>query len=381
MPMPSTSQAAKRPNGLVRDAESGEAEREDDVGADQHRPAAPAVDRATGVRPEEGRDDERHRERGEHRRRRDADVARHRRGEHRRQVVRRGPGQRLRRAERGDRADALLAPHVSAAAPSVTVTGSSSPMQVLRSQQSRVMHAHGSRVAGFRFAPQITSSTFSSGAGTTVRVVSAARPSAAAGSTARRSSVQSASWAARMAASSRTCEAATCCCATRQAIEPMRRAPSESAAMPATSTSTGFPVGECAVEGRREHRLERLDPAAVLEPGRDAGDQPAAADADERAIGQAGLVLDFGRERAGAGHDLRLVVGVHQQRAALLLALQARLQRLGIAAAADRDAGAELGQLGAAWPGCRPRARRPRSARRVPALRTRPRCRRCRPTR
>ena len=44
----------------------------------------------------------------------------------------------------------------------------------------------------------------------------------------------------------------------------------------------------CAEQRRRELRLERLDPAAVLEPGRDAGDQAAAADADQHAVGHAG---------------------------------------------------------------------------------------------
>ncbi len=96
----------------------------------------------------------------------------------------------------------------------------------------------------------------------------------------------------------------------------MRRAPSESAAIPDTSTSTGSARRAGSVQRRRELGLERIDRAALLEPRADAGDQAAAADADERPIGNAGVGLDLGGERRRADHDLALVVGVHQQRAA-----------------------------------------------------------------
>ncbi|ODV14151.1 MAG: hypothetical protein ABT20_00705 [Rubrivivax sp. SCN 70-15] len=123
------------------------------------------------------------------------------------------------------------------------------------------------------------------------------------------------------------------------AIAPMRRAPSESAAMPETSTSTGRP--------RRERRLECVDVGPAFEPGGDAGDQPAAADADQHALGQAGVGLDLGRQRAGAGHHLELVVGVHQQRAAVALARQAGGERVGVGRAADDDARTQRRQRGA----------------------------------
>ena len=47
--------------------------------------------------------------------------------------------------------------------------------------------------------------------------------------------------------------------ATSQAIDPSRRAPSESAATPETATSTGSPGGERLVQGRRGDRLDGDD--------------------------------------------------------------------------------------------------------------------------
>ena len=51
-------------------------------------------------------------------------------------------------------------------------------------------------------------------------------------------------------------------------------------------------------QGRRGFGLERFDAAAAFEPGGDTGDEAAAADAHERAIGHAGVVFDFRRQRS-----------------------------------------------------------------------------------
>jgi hypothetical protein len=85
---------------VLCERERGQADGEDDVGAGEDEAAAPAIDRAAGVRAERGGDEQGDRERREHGRRRDAEVARDRRRQHRRQVVRRPPGQGLRAAER-----------------------------------------------------------------------------------------------------------------------------------------------------------------------------------------------------------------------------------------------------------------------------------------
>jgi hypothetical protein len=86
----------------LRERERGQPGGEDEVGAGEDEAAAPAIDRSAGVRAERGRDEQRDRERREHGRRRDAEVARDRRRQHRRKVVRRPPGQGLRAAERED---------------------------------------------------------------------------------------------------------------------------------------------------------------------------------------------------------------------------------------------------------------------------------------
>ena len=61
-------------------------------------------------------------------------------------------------------------------------------------------------------------------------------------------------------------------------------------------------------------------------------------------IGQASIGFDLSGQRARAGHHFGLVVGVHEQRAAGLLALQAGGQRVGIRSAADDHFSAQLGQ-------------------------------------
>ena len=149
-------------------------------------------------------------------------------------------------------------------------------------------------------------------------LVSAASGSAAAGSTASRSSLPHRCAAPRgsphrRAGAPRRHGAASA----SHAMAPMRRAPSESAAMPDTSTSTGAPASRARYSVGASSGSSASIAAAALEPRRDAGDQAAAADADERAIRHAGVVFDFGGQRRRADHDLALVVGVHQQRAAL----------------------------------------------------------------
>ena len=82
------------------------------------------------------------------------------------------------------------------------------------------------------------------------------------------------------------------------AIAPMRRAPSESAAMPDTSTSTGRPAARARYSVGASSGSSASIAQRPCEPRADAGDQAAAADADERAIGHAGVGLDLGGERA-----------------------------------------------------------------------------------
>jgi hypothetical protein len=86
----------------LRKRERGQPDREDEVGAGEDEAPAPAIDRAADVRTERGRDEQRDRECREHGRWCDAEVARDRRRQHRRQVVRRPPGQGLRAAQRED---------------------------------------------------------------------------------------------------------------------------------------------------------------------------------------------------------------------------------------------------------------------------------------
>jgi hypothetical protein len=68
----------------------------------------------------------------------------------------------------------------------------------------------------------------------------------------------------------------------------IRRAPSESAAIPETSTIDRRPRRAPPSSVGARARLERVDRAAVLKPGADSGNEPAAADADEHAVGNSG---------------------------------------------------------------------------------------------
>ena len=70
--------------------------------------------------------------------------------------------------------------------------------------------------------------------------------------------------------------------------------------------------------------LDLSNGSVALKGGSQATDQTTATHADQQAVGQASsLLLDLACQRARAGHDLGLVVGVGQQRAALRLSRQA----------------------------------------------------------
>ena len=97
-------------------------------------------------------------------------------------------------------------------------------------------------VAGSRFAPQTIRHTRSPAAGRTTPDRSAASGSAAAGSTASLNSRHMKRCASRIASSVSSAVCAMWRCEISHAIAPMRRAPSESAAMPPTATSTGAPA-------------------------------------------------------------------------------------------------------------------------------------------
>ena len=97
--------AEQEPGGEQHRYRIGEAEQrqprgQHEVGKRQHGPAADQIDLPADARPEHGRDDQRRREGGKDPVRGDAEIARDRIGEDRRQVIARSPGQRLRGAER-----------------------------------------------------------------------------------------------------------------------------------------------------------------------------------------------------------------------------------------------------------------------------------------
>ena len=84
---------------------------EHEIGCGQHIPPAMPVDDPPGERPEQAREQQRGREDAEKPGARDVQVRRDRIGEHRRQIIGRAPGERLRDAERGDD-DATPAPSI-----------------------------------------------------------------------------------------------------------------------------------------------------------------------------------------------------------------------------------------------------------------------------
>ena len=100
----------------------------------------------------------------------------------------------------------------------------------------------------------------------------------------------------------------------------------------------------CAVQRGGQFRLQRHHPGALAKPGGHAADQATATDADQHAVGQPDLGLDLGAQRGGTGHHLDLVVGVHQERAAGLLARQTGFIGLGITFTCHGHCRAKLAQ-------------------------------------
>src|SRR4249919_1084564 len=91
--------------------------------------------------------------------------------------------------------------------------------------------------------------------------------------------------------------------------------------------------------------LDRDDSGATLESGRNAGHQAAATDRDDDRVNLTDLLQKFERERALPGADLRLVVGMAEQRPGLGRPLRRRLVRLGVFDAVLDHSGAKLVQL------------------------------------
>ena len=102
MPMPSSSQAASSTGIEVGEAEQREPRGQRQIGDRQHRAAADQIDLPADARAEQGGDHQRGGERGKNPVRGNAEIARDRIGQDRRQIIARGPGQRLRGAERED---------------------------------------------------------------------------------------------------------------------------------------------------------------------------------------------------------------------------------------------------------------------------------------
>ena len=97
----------------------------------------------------------------------------------------------------------------------------------------------------------------------------------------------------------------------------MLRAPSESAATLSTVTSTGRPGFERGMQAARAFRLDADDLHAAAVPGRDPGDQSAAADRDQHGVEVGRILLPFEPDGALPGDRLGGVIGMHRQRAAL----------------------------------------------------------------
>ena len=102
MPMPRTVQASTRPAPPDTKDKRHKSGREDEIRRGQHIAPAVSINRAAGERPEQAGEQQRGREDGEEPFARHVQIGRDPVGEHRRQIVGRAPGERLRDAEGGD---------------------------------------------------------------------------------------------------------------------------------------------------------------------------------------------------------------------------------------------------------------------------------------
>ena len=122
--------------------------------------------------------------------------------------------------------------------------------------------------------------------------------------------------------------------------------------MPPAGASTGRPAASavCRVGAVSGSTADDADAAGV--PGGDAADQPAAADRHQQRVDLRRVGLDLEPDRALAEQRLRLVVGVHRERAGSRDERLAGGERVGIDLAADHQLGAvaadalELGRRG-----------------------------------
>ena len=94
----------------------------------------------------------------------------------------------------------------------------------------------------------------------------------------------------------------------------------------------------------RQLGLQRHHPGTLFKPGRQTTNQTAAAHTDQHAARQAALGLDLGAQGGSTGHDLHLVIGVHQHRAAEFLTRQAGFIGLGITFTCHGHCRAKLAQ-------------------------------------
>ena len=131
----------------------------------------------------------------------------------------------------------------------------------------------------------------------------------------------------------------------------MRRAPSESAATPATGDVDRRAGRERGAQALRRLRLDADDAHPVAEPRRLAGGEPAPAGGDDEGVEAVELLLELARHRALPGDGGRMVVRVQHQRAGLDLARLGRQLGVVVVAVDDRHGRAvALDQRGASAP-------------------------------
>ena len=106
MPTPSTPTPEPKRKSR-RDPEQDEPRRQDEIGQRQHPAAAAVVDRTPDGRAQNGRQQQRAREKAKNDCPRETEALRDRIGQNGRQVITRSPGKRLRRSERRDDDGAL----------------------------------------------------------------------------------------------------------------------------------------------------------------------------------------------------------------------------------------------------------------------------------
>ncbi len=134
----------------------------------------------------------------------------------------------------------------------------------------------------------------------------------------------------------------------RNGVSPIRVAPSASAAMPETSTSTGAPCRVGGAEGGGAGRLDRDDLGSVSVPRGGATAESAAAAGQEHRIEVGSLPIELAGTRARARHHHVVVVCVDRGRVVDVEVSAAGVERVAVHVADlvhDRPVPAESGDL------------------------------------